>query len=560
MKNKLYLFLIIQFCHYFYASAQNCESLKEWNTIIQQEWPNLNTGKVRSGSEQSNRILYNLYSDKFFIPFANKSFEKSNTIWGTSKWKKIRDCKNKKDYSQLAHIGWLSQIALAPLWNKRVTEEVKQEIIKLNTTRKEFEKEMAQLESGTVSLGDISRLKGYITTKYQRLLPSEIAAFKNLINTKENSVSNSVLLVSANRLYEKKITVPLLSELLYFHKDNSKVYDASDHSTRKKANDIINAKILESLNQLVSKEQKKLVEIGTNVNAFDQLEQFYSGFHSTFSKFKDYPIVKDTYHEIIRKKSSIVTEMYNTVDEKIKIATNLNQLSQIKSIYLSNVDKTQPAILKLNTSIISATETIKTREREIEFAKKRELIAQEEEAKRKRLEEIENAKRLKLENLRRWKKMENGIVTYANEYWHEYHSKNRGGDLRTIFDGKFKDIPKESVSFLVYEFVVWYSDYCGSYIQNASPVGLKQRYYEPISNNADMSGYTYSYKEVMVDDLIVGRFLRKFNGTLLVYRDLNNYSSYTNFYKNFGCDSDEIKQLYENMMRLELNKPSLQSK
>lgn len=560
MKNKLYLFLIFQFSCYFYSYAQNCESIKEWNTIIQQEWPSLSTKNIRSGSEISNQILYNLYSDKLFIPFANKSFEKSNTIWGTSKWKKIRDCKNKKGYSQLDHIGWISQIALAPLWNKRVTEEVKQEIIKVNATRKEFEKDMALLESGTIFLSDITRLKGYISTKYQKLLPSEITAMENLIDLKENGVSNNVLLVSANLLNEKKISLPLLSELLYFQKDNARVYDTSDDATRKKANDIINTKMLESLNQLVPMEQLALEQIDANANALNQIEQFYAGFHSTYSKFKGYPIVKDTYQEIISKKSSIITEMYDTVDEKIKNATSLDQLSQIKSVYLSNTDVTQPVILKLDASINSATETIKTREREIALAKKREIIAQEEEAKRKRREEIENAKIQKLENLRRWKKMEHCTISYANEYWQEYHSKNGGGDLRTIFEGRFKDIPKENVSFLVYEFVVWYSDYCGSSIQKASPVGLKQRYYEPISNNADMSGYTYSYKEVMVDDLIVGGFLRKFNGTLLVYLDLSNYNTYTNFYKNFGCDSDEMKQLYANMMRLELNKPSLQSK
>ncbi|MEG3659450.1 hypothetical protein V5097_18705 [Arenibacter palladensis] len=414
MKKPIY-FLFIAFNSYFCHTvfSQNCDSLEEWNTIIEKEFPELNTSRLRSGSEKSNRILYNLYSDKYFIPFANKSFENINSIWGNSKWKKLRNCRSKKKYSTLKHIGWLNQFALEPLWNKRVTDKVRTNIIELNKTRSLYNEIISKLNSGIVAFDELIKYKAYATKEFRMLMPSEIETFLRSIKTKETSISNSTIIASANEYANKKIDINNLQQLYNFRMSNSLVYDRADESTRKKANEIVNHRIKEFLDTLVPLEQKKLYQI----QSLDKVESFYLNFNKYFSNFTNYSNVKALNNDILEKKTAIIVGQSDAIHNKIAQSSNIEELNAIESVYLSRINQKQATIVSLKNSLKSRAEFIKRKEREIAINKEKKQKAFNDFAD-KRISEIKNLRQLlkiKYEsNLPTFENLQSILVDFTN--------------------------------------------------------------------------------------------------------------------------------------------------
>lgn len=434
MKKSIY-FLLIAFNSYFCHTvfSQNCDSLEEWNTIIEKEFPELNTSRVRSGSEKSNRILYNLYSDKYFIPFANKSFENSNSIWGTSKWKKLRNCRSKKKYSTLKHIGWLNQFALEPLWNKRVTDKVKANIIELNKTRSQYNEIISKLNSGMVSFDELNKYKAYATKEFRMLMPSEIETFLSLIKTKETSISNSTIIASANEYANKKIDINNLQQLYNFQMSNSLVYDRADESTRKNANEIVNNRIKVFLEVLVPVEQKKLNQI----QSLDKVESFYLNFNKHFSNFSNYSNVKALNNDILEKKTAIIVGQSDAIKTKIAQSLNLEELNGIESTYLTRINHEHGTIVSLMNILKSREEFIKNRDREIALDNER----RENELRQfalQRMSKIKNLRqslRVKYEsNLPTIEELQNILIDYVNTMNNDgtYNIKRAENMIRSI--------------------------------------------------------------------------------------------------------------------------------
>jgi hypothetical protein len=371
MKTPFLLLLIFFFNFICLVYAQNCSSLEEWNSIIDKEFPDLNTSNLRSGSEISNRILYNLYSDKYFVPFANKSFDRFNLILGTSKWKKLRNCQSKKDYSNLKHIGWLHNFSLEPLWNKRVTDEVKTKSSELNNIRIEYNSLVSKLKLGNASFNDIIQFKSLANNKFRKLMPSEVDYFVKILNEQETSVANKTLLSTANEYLGKEVSFNSLQQLYNFEISNTMVYSRADNITINKVNDIIKNKTNSMLNIIIPQEETKLKQIGLGEITIEDINSFYNDFYKSYSKFIKFTIVKDFDQKIKNKKTSITSILFNNISTSIRQTNNINQLNNIESKYLSNVDDG-------NATIIALKNHIKTKQNEITAKKQKEELERKE--------------------------------------------------------------------------------------------------------------------------------------------------------------------------------------
>lgn len=357
--------------NYDLVSAQNCDSMEEWNAIIEKEFPDLNTSRVRSGSQISNRILYNLYSDKYFVPFANRSFGKFNLTLGTSKWKKLRNCRSKKKYESLEHIGWLHHFGLEPLWNQRVTERVKTKSADLNKLRIEYSDLVHKLKLGSASFDDIIKYESSAKTKFGMLMPSEIEYLLNLIIEQKTIVADRTLLSKANEYALKDVSATSLQQLYNFRTSYSMIYNRSSNMTKENVNKIINERIGSILTSIITQERIVLKQIGMDEGSFDKTASFYNDFQKSYSNFLNYPIVKELQKEIINRRTAIVSNIHPYISNRINQSTTLNELDKIELHYLKHVNQDN-TIISLKKQLESKEASIKEEERKIALSLKKE--------------------------------------------------------------------------------------------------------------------------------------------------------------------------------------------
>src|ERR1044072_1965729 len=129
------------------ACAQNCNDLEDWSRILRDEYSNVDFRSITSGSALSNRIIYNLYSDKYFIPFGGEPFDKLSDHQGDASWKRVQMCNQKKKVAGDPYIGWIHWIGMEPLSNKMKGDEVARKVVELRNLRAEYNAAIKEIQS-----------------------------------------------------------------------------------------------------------------------------------------------------------------------------------------------------------------------------------------------------------------------------------------------------------------------------------------------------------------------------------------------------------------------------
>ncbi|WP_117881070.1 hypothetical protein [Aureibaculum luteum] len=358
MKKPL-LILLILFLSYPTTNAQNCASLEEWNTIISAEFPKVDTYHIRSGSVVSNRILYNLYSDKYFVPFAGKPYDKISTNAGKSISKKLKKCRAKKKYQSLKNIGWLSMFGVEPLTNPRITENVKAQSTEVNKIRAEYNQLLSLFTSGGVTFNELTKYKNMAKTRFVWLMPSEVENYLNVISESENKIANTTLLSLANELTQKNANLLIISNIENFESNNRSIYAAASPHIKKEVAEILKKDKITKLEMLVKNEQKKLNQISSSDKNINTINNYYKSFDGSFSRYRQYNFVKNHFEAIKIKKTDIVTAMSSKIGLTILSQNELSKLKNINTTYLSNVTENSPVITVLKKQLTTKENSIK---------------------------------------------------------------------------------------------------------------------------------------------------------------------------------------------------------
>ncbi|EPR71072.1 hypothetical protein [Cyclobacterium qasimii] len=377
------LLLIITICLSFYsADAQSCSSIEEWDILITNEFPNVDTNTINSGGKTSNRILYNLYSDKYFIPFSNKSFEKLSFNSGVKTWKKLRNCRSKNKYQNLKNIGWITHFGLSPLSNEIAFNQVKKKSGEINNLRGEYNRIVNKFESGDVSYDELIRYKKLANTSFNSLMPSEVDHFLKLILENESTIANKSLLQSANQYTLREGNLNTLNDLENFKQLNQKMYAQANDDTRKVVTTILSDKKSAVLEVLMQNESNRLRQIGSGEIGLVNINSFFKNFENLYSKYQNYNSVNILYQDVVIGKTKIVSDLKENVSNKIANAKTPNQINDIESKYLSNTNKEDQMIVLINNYLLARKNTILN---QIEV----DRLKAELEARNKRLKETE---------------------------------------------------------------------------------------------------------------------------------------------------------------------------
>jgi len=386
---KTLLLIIIFYLNFNNADSQNCSSLVEWNAIINEEFPKVDTYHIRSGARVSNRILYNLYSDKYFVPFAGKSFDKLSVNAGKSISKKLRKCRSKKKYQSLKNIGWLSMIGVEPLTNPLVIERVKKQSSEVNTLRAEYIQLLSLFKSGGVTFNELARYKGMAINHFIWLMPSEVENYLKVIAESENKIANKTLLDLANAYNTKEANLATLNQLQYFESSNRQIYAAASENVKTEVAQILKRNKAAFVVAVTKKEQQKLEQLSKTNTPITNINSHYKSFNRSFSQYREYAVVKEHYIDIQKVKTMHVVNMSSKLGSAILSENNLESLKNLNSIYLTNVTVSSPVIGVLKRQLTTRENSIKkaqkiAQEKALAIKKAAEGVFATEEANRQR--------------------------------------------------------------------------------------------------------------------------------------------------------------------------------
>lgn len=374
----LFLFLIAALSP---IAAQKCGDLEAWGQRLEAEFPGVNLGNFHSGSQASNRLLLNLYSDASFKPVFGQVFDEMSErsrMAGGKKWSK---CQNKLPALQMGTRLWLIYFGIGPVTNPQGAAYVAQELPKLRALRAEYTAVVADIERGDLRLADLNRLGPVVPRKYAMLWPSEIIRLEELIFNAKSAAAGQELVRAAESLTRVDCSTGILSSFTDFESNYADMFSAAKRDIAAKARQLVAQKMDACLTGLVSAEAVKLAALSSEREAdFLTLLELEERVKSDFKGIPDRSDLRNLRLDIRQMKTAQTVRTYETFVAEVTKSENVKQLNDLAN-FLKTLDQSEPKVQQLAQAVTLRLQRIRSDQLARQQA---ELKAQQEKDQRAR--------------------------------------------------------------------------------------------------------------------------------------------------------------------------------
>ncbi|NHE58619.1 hypothetical protein [Cyclobacterium plantarum] len=451
MKASFLVLLIVAF-NALPLAAQCPKKIVKWVEQVSLDYPGVDMNQASAA--EMKRIIYNLYSDKYFVPVFKKSIAEVS--------------KKKLEYIVKAgYFGGCSSTIPGNLFefsapaenalgkNRNISannmrdfsyEVVKAKAGELRNIRKEtaaLEKKLKE-EKASPDFDFLVDWDRSLKSRYAHLLmPAEITSLTRLVSQHTQKIASDQIGFALAKVSILDNVYASLNPLLSFVADNGRYYSYLHESDKKKVDETIKNKTGQILDACVTADMKPLPSMQIR-----ELNAFFESFNNKYQRVFNADQVRKANQEIIAAKVALVTKEKNELLSKIQSAETAADLTQLESFYLSHIQYSD------NLEVSGLYQIMADRQEEIrqenirrEIARKEAIKRQQEQAERDRLlAEAEALKQL-------------GFDFNTNGLQHSALFLN-------IFKGNFVDIPfnRDDMNFgtLISEYMYHYARTCSS--------------------------------------------------------------------------------------------------
>ena len=364
-----------------------CKKFVKWTEQVSREYPNDNMDRLHRSKQL--KLIYNLYSDKYFVPIFDKPFASLSDNKRTNLYNSGRRCSTLRPYSIAAplHVAkWVPN----KIFSYETTKTKAQEI---NILRNEFSSIITNLNNSPndFTLTQINGYKNDLKRKYSVLLESEINLMSKLITSKESVIAEFEISSKLNQQLSEPNTYQTLQRLDKFKSINHYAISKLTLARQTKIDSDLNNKTIEILIPLMAVEKEKINNISLNVSGIEMNNKLYINFDNKYTSFRKFNKVQEVYDDFRKNKSEIVLKNSSILEDKIKSATTVGQLNSLSKSFLSHSDFSNTTIKVYDNKIESKIKLIK--QTELKLKKEEQLRRQHLADEQKRLKaEKESAK------------------------------------------------------------------------------------------------------------------------------------------------------------------------
>ncbi|WP_163379656.1 hypothetical protein [Cyclobacterium sp. SYSU L10401] len=579
MKIPCILFLILAI-NCLPLAAQCPKKIVKWVEQVSLDYPGVDMNQA--SAEEMKRIIYNLYSDKYFVPVFKKSIAEVS--------KKKLEYIVKAGYfagcsstipGNLFEFSAPAENALGK--NRNISannmrdfsyEVVKAKAGELRNIRKEtaaLEKKLKE-EKGSPDFDFLLDWDRSLKARYAHLLmPAEMTSLTRLISQHMEKIADEQIGYALAKVSILDNGFSSLNPLLSFVADNGRYYSYLHESDKKKVDGEIQSKVSQILDACVPADLKALPSMQIR-----ELNAFFESFNNKYQKVFNAPQVRKANQEIIATKVALVTKGKSELLGKIQSAQSAGDLEQLESFYLSHIQYSDNLeVSGLYQIMADRKEEIRQENIRREIARKEAIKRQQEQAERDRLlAEAEAMRQL-------------GFDFNTNGLQHAALFLN-------IFKGNFVDIPfnRDDMNFgtLISEYMYHYARTCSSNLpDNRVQIYEDQCKTESVTTNGfgvEVSRYCVDWVKVptglyadpnvyqahsVVQSILdrdtfkhLGKMLTQFaNGegmqamTSMVGDALSMKADLAELFRLNGCGNKAMKRFEENLIRFANNQAPL---
>ena len=326
------------------------KKIVKWIKQINPEYPGENLNLIEG--DKMKTIVYNLYSDKYFIPIFKKSFDQISTKQLEQIYLAGRNsaCKNVIPGNR-GEVTEPAKSALGRPSSRNFSfETTKTKIAELKNVRATLDELTKKLErkDPTVKFdGDVTWWESKLRRNSQFLLPSEVKKYSSVLARHKKEVANRELLSDLEALLNLNDEYNSLERIATYTSYNREMYTAADTDTQEYVTTKIKEKTSAILGEVLPKEINILNSLGQSEADLKGINAFAEKFNEKYKKVYDFDEVKEVKSMINLKKLSIIEGNKDSLATKISEAKTFDELEAIKELYLSQTNFSDKTVTSL---------------------------------------------------------------------------------------------------------------------------------------------------------------------------------------------------------------------
>ena len=305
------------------VKGQKCEVLERWTRVVYEEFPNIDYNKTNYQFKQ--RLIFNLFSDEYFVPYFKKPYDKVGEIMSKTMWKRFNKCDNKSTITWQAESSFLN----STFFN---CYDLKKTVIDGRRLIEEFTVIKKEILNGDISKIDVDEYLLQINKKFNILFPSKIDP---LIKILESEIERRKVKNYEN-LQTKLKDVFTLTDLENFKKESSSL--RSNLSSTQKTN--LHQLIWDRQSLILSKEIEPIYEAQKNkkYSEYSDLKKIDAESSKFFITYIDYGLGIEFFEKTItlfkKQHLELLILNENEILKRINMSRTKAQLDYINEEYL----------------------------------------------------------------------------------------------------------------------------------------------------------------------------------------------------------------------------------
>lgn len=348
------------------ANDIKCKKVNAWTDQVAAELPER---YLTRNSQPYKNLVYNLYTDKYFVPVFGKPYTELSASKRLKLYYKLRECNSSFMVIEPHLLGPL--MSETKKTNFRVDngiyshQTILKSIVEIEKTRKKFNHAIRRLEDspGSWEMYELSSLQGELRTTYLLLLPSEKELLTEKITLTKQQLVRTNIRKELKRLEAEETSYRKFSgmnNLLKSQRRSTQVLDANELATLQQE---IDEKSFRVLDELMELERSKISLEELDEKSVSAYNQAFLSFNDRYGRYKrSSPSVKETWNFYLKHKSSVIATIKDELEDKINSAGKVSELRKIRDVYIMNTQNSNSDVAELNS-------LLKERERALIAAK-----------------------------------------------------------------------------------------------------------------------------------------------------------------------------------------------
>ncbi len=321
----------------FATYGQKCDDLVRWQRSVAAEFPEVDHNRIISGTTTFKHIRFSLLSDRFFVPVFGEPFDKMSRGARSKIGRRLSGCRQEISGHD---IGQPEFYLSGVFSNENAYNEAVNEIREIRMVRQDAEEMTRKIVASEISFGELEKFGQSIDRQFRMLVASERTQLKKVAEENMERMGNKEL--SSKIAYIKNLPIDdrTLKAIDDFRIENVSAFHRASYELRAVVDSIFELKTDQAIHRLAVMKTREISSLDFPKEGIQKVNRLWEEMQRTFGNHIETPAVQSLLAAYKKGKSALVRDQSQHLQGEIKKEKSKDKLSELSTLYLSNVDST----------------------------------------------------------------------------------------------------------------------------------------------------------------------------------------------------------------------------